>query len=301
VAARAFAELPLGFPKLLVSTVAAGDTRPYLAGGDVALVYPVVDLAGLNPISERVLTNAVAAVAGMAAVAEAAPAPAGPVVALTMFGITTPCVDRVRARLRERGYVPVVFSANGAGGDAMEDLIDSGAVSGVVDVTTTELADRQVGGRLVARERRLEAAGERGIPQVVSLGALDVVNFGPWDTVPERFRARRLHRHNAEVTLMRTCPEECAALGSTIARKLNRGRGPRCVVVPLRGLSALSAPGAPFHNPAADAALFDALRASLADDVELVELDCHINDPDFADVLAERFEAAYAHKEPMTR
>jgi uncharacterized protein (UPF0261 family) len=183
----------------------------------------------------------------------------------------------------------------------MEDLIDSGAVTGVVDVTTTELADRQVGGWLVARERRLEAAGERGIPQVVSPGALDVVNFGPWDTVPERFRTRRLHRHNAEVTLMRTCPEECAALGLTIARKLNRGRGPRCVVVPLRGLSALSAPGAPFHDPAADAALFDALRASLADDIDLVELDCHINDPNFADALVERFEAAYAHKEPMTR
>ena len=305
VAARALAPLPLGFPKLVVSPVAAGDTRPYVAGADIALLNPVVDLAGINPISARVLSNAAAAIAGMARAAGAdSPAePAGPLVAMTMFGITTPCVERVRALLSERGYVPLVFSANGAGGDAMEDLIAGGTIAGVVDVTTTELADRLVGGILAAGQRRLEAAGAAGVPQVVSLGALDAVNFGPWDSVPERFRDRRLHRHNPQVTLLRTSAEECAELGRTLAAKLNAGRGPRCVVVPLRGLSALSAPGAPFHDPAADAALFDALRADLSRGIELVEFDCHINDPAFASAVADRFAAVYqlSHKEPVTR
>jgi uncharacterized protein (UPF0261 family) len=209
----------------------------------------------------------------------------------------------VRALLSERGFVPLVFSANGAGGDAMEALIAGGSIAGVVDVTTTELADRLVGGILPAGERRLEAAGAAGVPQVVSLGALDSVNFGPWDTVPERFHGRRLHRHNPQVTLLRTSAQECAELGRTLAAKLNAGHGPRCVVVPLRGLSALSAPGGPFQDPAADRALFDVLRAELARDVELVELDCHINDPAFAAAVADRFAAVYdlSHKESVTR
>lgn len=295
VAARACVSLPLGFPKLLVSTVAAGNTGPYVAGADIALLHPVVDLAGINPISARVLCNAAAAVAGMARAADAfePPAEPGPIVAMTMFGITTPCVDRVRALLSDRGYVPLIFSANGVGGDAMETLIAAGSVAGVIDVTTTELADRLVGGRLVADQRRLEVAGEQGLPQVVSLGALDVVNFGPLDTVPERFRDRQLHCHNPEVTLMRTRPDECAELGRTLAAKLNKGRGPRCVLVPLRGLSALSGPGAPFHDPDADRALFDAIRAELSREVELVEVDCHINDPAFAVALVGRFEETF--------
>jgi uncharacterized protein (UPF0261 family) len=303
VAAQALAALPLGFPKLVVSPVAAGETRPYVGGTDIALMNPVVDLAGLNPISASVLANAAAAVAGMARAAVAPSAPAGPLVAMTMFGITTPCVDRVRALLAEQGYVPLVFSANGAGGDAMEQLIAGGTVAGVIDVTTTELADRLVGGILAAGERRLEGAGAAGLPQVVVPGALDCVNFGPWDSVPERFRRRRLHRHNPQVTLLRTSAHECATLGRTLAAKVNAGHGPRSVVVPLGGLSALSAPGAPFHDPVADQALFDALRDKLARDVELVELDCHINDPVFAAAVADRFAATYqlSNKEPVTR
>ena len=303
VASQALAALPLGVPKLIVSTVASGDTRPYIGGADIALLPPVVDLAGVNPISARVLHNAAAAVAGMARAPFDASAPSGPLVALTMFGITTPCVEAVRGRLDERGYVPLVFSANGVGGDTMEALIADGSIAGVADVTTTELADALVGGILAAGERRLEGAGAAGIPQVVSLGALDVVNFGPWETVPERFRGRRLHRHNPNVTLMRTTPEECTALGRTLAAKLNAGHGPRCLVVPLRGLSALSGPGGPFHDPVADRALVDALRAGLSSDVKLIELDYHINDRAFAFALADRFEAVFAssHKESMTQ
>ena len=304
IASQALAALPLGVPKLIVSPVASGDTRPYVGGADIAMLHPVVDLAGVNPISARGLYNAAAAAAGMAHAAAAySPAPApGPLVALTMFGITTPCVDALRVLLEERGYVPLVFSANGAGGDAMEALIAGGSVAGVVDATTTELADALVGGILAAGERRLEVAGETGVPQVVSLGALDVVNFGPSDTVPGRFRERRWYRHNPNVTLVRTTAEECAELGRTLAARLNAGHGPRCVVVPLRGLSSLSGAGAPFDDPVADHALFDALRSELSRDVELVELDCHINDPDFALALADRFEAVYerSHKEQVT-
>jgi uncharacterized protein (UPF0261 family) len=303
--ASAMAALPLGFPKLLVSTVAAGDTRPYVEGADIAMLHPVVDLAGINPISARVLDNAAAAVAGMAQAPRRATRreAGGPLVGMTMFGITTPCVDGVRALLADRGYVPLVFSANGVGGTSMEQLIADGSIAGVVDVTTTELADRLVGGILPAGAHRLEAAGARGIPQVVSLGALDVVNFGPPDSVPEPFRDRRLYQHNPAVTLMRTSPEESDGLGRALAAKLNGGHGPRTVVAPLRGLSALSGPGAPFHDPDADRALLDALRAELADDVELLELDSHINDPAVAVALADRFHAAYQQfqKESVNR
>lgn len=303
--ARAMRALPVGFPKLIVSTVAAGDTRPFVGGRDVAMLYPVVDVAGLNPISTRVLANAAAAAAGMAQAAGEAPAPAstGALVGLTMFGITTACVDRVRARLAAAGFVPLVFSANGVGGTSMEELIAEGSITGVVDATTTELADLLVGGILPAGPTRLETAGARGIPQVVSLGALDVVNFGPPDTVPRPLRHRRLYRHNPAVTLMRTDADESARLGHAIAAKLNGGHGSRTVVAPLRGFSALSAPGGPFHDPKADRALLDALRTSLSTDVELVELDHNINDAEVADVLADRFAAAYElanHKERST-
>jgi uncharacterized protein (UPF0261 family) len=304
LASRALGSLPFGVPKLIVSTVVAGDTRPFVGDADFSLMYPVVDLAGINEVSGQVLANAAAAIAGMARAWETAEAHGDgrPLVGLTMFGITTPCVDRVRAQLERAGYGSLVFSANGVGGRSLERLVAEGRLAGVVDVTTTELADLLVGGILPAAEGRLEAAGRRALPQVVSLGALDAVNFGPPDTVPERFRERCLHRHNAAVTLMRTTAEECAELGRTVAAKLAAGSGPRSVLVPLGGLSALSAPGGPFHDPDADAALFEALRADLPHDVELIELDCHINDPEFADALAERFDAAYrvANKETVT-
>lgn len=296
IASQASAALPLGVPKLIVSPVASGDTRPYVGGTDIAMLHPVVDLAGVDPLSARELYNAAAAVAGMArAAADYPPVVAsGPLVALSMFGITTPCADALRALLEERGYVPLAFSANGAGGDSMEALIAGGSIAGVIDTTTTELADALVGGILAASEHRLERAGEAGVPQVVSLGALDVVNFGRPDTVPQRLRDRRWYRHNPNVTLVRTSAEESAELGRVLAGKLNAGHGPRCVVVPLRGLSSLSGAGAPFDDPVADHALFDVLRSELSVDVELVELDCHINEPDFALALADRFEAVYA-------
>ncbi|MEA2250965.1 MAG: hypothetical protein QOI62_2373 [Solirubrobacteraceae bacterium] len=304
VAAGALSVLPLGVPKLLVSTVVAGDTRPFVGDGDFTLMYPVVDLAGINRVTERVLGNAAAAIAGMARAHEerTEPAEGRPLIGLTMFGVTTPCVERVRQILAERDYEPLVFSANGVGGRSMERLVAEGDIVGVVDVTTTELADRLVGGILPAADGRLEAAGRLGLPQVVSVGALDVVNFGPWETVPERFRGRRLHRHNSAVTLMRTSPEEAAQLGAELAELVAGGRGPRAVVLPLRGTSTLSAPGGPFHDPDADAALAAALRNGLSEDVELIELDTHINDPDVATALAERFDAAYrtASKETVT-
>lgn len=293
LAGAAFGGLPLGVPKLVVSTVVAGDTRPFIGDADFTLMYPVVDLAGINRISARMLANAAAAVAGMAS---APPLPwlgdDRPLVGVTMFGITTPCAERVRSLLSGRGIEALVFSANGVGGRSMERLIREGRLAGVVDVTTTELADRLVGGILPATDGRLEGAGAQGLPQVVSPGALDVVNFGPFDTVPDRFRGRRLLRHNAAVTLMRTTPEECAQLGAELAAKLAAGHGPRTVVLPLRGMSELSLPGGPFHDPDADAALFAAVRDGLPADVELVELDTHINDPAVADALAERFAAA---------
>lgn len=295
IAATALGVLPVGVPKLIVSTVVAGDTRPFIGDADFTLMYPVVDIAGINSFSERVLSNAAAAIAGMAKarwpVSDVRPG--RPVIGLTMFGITTPCVDRVRHLLALKGYDSLVFSANGIGGQSMERLIHEGQIGGVVDITTTEFADLLVGGICPATDRRLEAAGDRGIPQVLSVGGLDVVNFGPWDTVPQCFRDRKLYRHNSAVTLMRTSATEAAELGRMIGAKLAQGRGRRCIVLPLRGLSSLSAPGKPFHDPEADQALFSALRGALPESVEVVELDTDINDPAVAAALAEHFDAAY--------
>ena len=232
----AMRSLPIGVPKLIVSTMAAGDTRPYIGESDIAMLHPVVDIAGINRISARILGNAAAAIAGMARASEAAMgAPLGaayravdarPLIAATMFGVTTPCVTVAREHLEALGYEVLVFHATGSGGRAMEALIRAGSLDGVLDVSTTELADEIGGGVLSAGPGRLEAAGAAGIPQVVSLGALDMINFGPLDTVPERFRSRNLHRHNASVTLMRTTPEENARVGRLIAAKLNNARGP---------------------------------------------------------------------------
>ncbi|MEA2333289.1 MAG: hypothetical protein QOH58_3427 [Thermoleophilaceae bacterium] len=307
LAATAMRALPLGVPKMIVSTVVAGDTRPFLGDSDITLAYPVVDIAGLNRFSERVLANAAGAIAGMARAREGF-RPSGaarPLVGATMFGVTTPCVTRVRRLLDERGFETLVFNANGTGGRSMERLLAEGELAGTVDVTTTELADELVGGILSAGPDRLAEGGAAGAPRVVSLGALDMVNFGPADSVPERFGERRLYRHNPAVTLMRTSAEECAELGRQIARKLSGSKGPCAVLMPLRGVSALSVAGQPFHDPEADAALFGALRAEAPANVALVELDLAINDPEFADALAERFVDLYDHshdkKELVTR
>jgi uncharacterized protein (UPF0261 family) len=289
--------LPVGVPKLIVSTMAAGDTRPYVGERDIAMLYPVVDIAGINRVSARILGNAAAAIAGMAGAAAAersqdgeAGSAAGlrPLVAATMFGVTTPCVTVARERLEALGYEVLVFHATGSGGRAMEALIRSGSIDGVLDATTTELADEVGSGVLSAGPDRLEAAGAAGIPQVVSLGALDMINLGPLETVPEPFRSRVLHVHNSSVTLMRTTAEENAILGRLIAEKVNAAIGPVTVFIPTAGVSMIDAPGQPFYDPVADAALFDALRTSLRPDVERVEMAVNINDPMFARAMADR-------------
>lgn len=288
IATRAMRALPVGVPKLMVSTMASGDTRPYVGEADVAMMYSVVDISGINAISERILANAAAAVAAMAQVEIPRRAEARPLVGATMFGVTTPCVTRARERLEELGYEVLVFHATGAGGRSMEALARGGFLVGILDVTTTELADELVGGVLSAGPDRLEAAGELGLPQVVSLGALDMVNFGPLDTVPERFRGRNLYEHNPTVTLMRTTPDECRELGRTIGRKLAAARGPVALYVPLRGVSMIATEGGPFHDAPADEALREGLRETLSDAVELHELDLDINDPAFAEAMADR-------------
>jgi uncharacterized protein (UPF0261 family) len=290
----AMRELPVGVPKLMVSTVASGDTRPYVGAVDVTMMYSVVDIAGINQISARILTNAAAAIAGMADAQAIEVAETGrPLVGATMFGVTTPCVTRARERLEELGYEVLVFHATGTGGQSMEALMRGGFIAAALDATTTELADDLVGGVLSAGPDRLEAAGEVGIPQVVSLGALDMVNFGPMETVPERFRNRRLYVHNPTITLMRTTPEECAELGRRIARKLNAARGPVSLFVPLRGISLIAVEGQVFHDPDADEALLAALRADLDESVDVRELDTDINDPAFAEAMADRLHALY--------
>jgi len=290
LATEAMRALPVGVPKLMVSTVASGDTRPYVGAVDVTMMYSVVDISGMNQISERILTNAAGAIAGMARAYEDLRPAANtkPLITASMFGVTTPCVTAAREWLERHGYEVLVFHATGAGGRSMEALIEAGFIAGSLDVTTTEWADELVGGVLSAGPHRLEAAGAKPIPQVVSLGALDMVNFGPMDTVPEKFRGRNLYVHNPTVTLMRTTPEECAQLGRIIAEKLNAAKGPTALFIPLRGVSMIAVEGKPFYDPAADEALIGAVKAHLGPNVELHELDMDINDPRFAEAMAER-------------
>jgi uncharacterized protein (UPF0261 family) len=287
IAAAAMQALPVGFPKLVVSTLAAGDAGAIAGVKDVTMMPSVVDIAGLNRLSARIIANAAGAIAGMVNAAPPAAREARPLVAATMFGVTTPCVTRARQVLEEAGYEVLVFHAVGTGGRSMEELVRGGFIAGVLDITTTELADELVGGVLSAGPDRLEAAGAAGVPQIVSLGALDMVNFGAPETIPEKHAGRRLYRHNPLVTLMRTTPEENAELGRIIAAKLGRARGPTVLMVPLRGVSLIDAEGQPFHDPEADAALFGALREHLPANVELVEIDAAINDERFAVTAAE--------------
>ncbi|WP_067456495.1 Tm-1-like ATP-binding domain-containing protein [Actinomadura macra] len=285
IAARAVRDLPIGLPKVIVSTMAAGDVAPYVGARDVTMTYSVVDIAGVNRVSRLILGNAAAAAAGMARAHGARPATEDgrPLVGASMFGVTTPAVDAARERLEELGYEVLVFHATGAGGRALEGLAGDGLLAGVLDLTTTELADDLVGGVLSAGPDRLTAAGRRGVPQVVAPGALDMVNFGPRDTVPERFEDRTLYVHNPTVTLMRTTAEEMAELGRRVAAKLAAATGPAELFVPLRGVSALDAPGMPFQDATADAACFEALRA-----VPGKRLDLHVNDPEFGRAMAAR-------------
>src|SRR5262245_59479221 len=288
IAAAAMRVLPVGAPKLIVSTLASGDTRPYVGASDLSMTYSVVDISGLNRISERILSNAAGAIAGMARVSVPEGEGARPLIGATMFGVTTPAVTRARERLEELGYEVLVFHATGTGGQSMEALARDGFLAGVLDLTTTELADELVGGVLSAGPDRLEAAGALGLPQVVSLGALDMVNFGPRETVPPQFDSRNIYVHNPTVTLMRTTPEECAELGRQIARKLSAAVGPTALFVPLKGVSMIATEGGPFHDAVADDALFSAVREEIGDNVELHELDLDVNDPAFADAMANR-------------
>ncbi|MFO0959880.1 MAG: GNAT family N-acetyltransferase [Isosphaeraceae bacterium] len=321
IGTAAMRALPVGIPKVMVSTLASGQTRPFVGGSDIAMFHSVADIAGLNRLTRTILINAAYAMAGMLMTGERIlrnfqyspigqvsreagegdflddpevrfiedePPPDRPVIAATMFGVTTPCVDHARRLLESLGFEVWVFHATGVGGQAMEGLIRDGQVQGVLDLTTTEVADERVGGVLSAGPDRLDAAGKAGIPQVVSLGALDMVNFGPKATVPERFQGRKLHVHNANVTLMRTTPEENAELGAWIASKLRNSTGPTALIVPRGGVSGIDAPDKPFWDPEADAALFRALEEGLEGDprVRLIERPENINDPAFAEAAA---------------
>ncbi|MEV5200007.1 Tm-1-like ATP-binding domain-containing protein [Streptomyces sp. NPDC053720] len=292
IAARAMQALPIGVPKVLVSTMASGDVSPYVGSSDITMMYSVVDVAGINSVSTQIMGNAVAAAAGMAIHHERRlnePQPQGrPLIGASMFGVTTRAVDAARQRLDELGYEVLVFHATGAGGRALEKLAAGGFLSGVLDLTTTELADDLVGGVLSAGPDRLTAAGRAGLPQVVAPGALDMVNFGALDTVPERFAGRRFLEHNPTVTLMRTTADEMAELGASMGRKLASAHGPTAVLWPLGGVSAVDAPGGPFHDPEADAAGLASLRAALRGSaVDLREIGAHLNDASFAVAAAD--------------
>jgi uncharacterized protein (UPF0261 family) len=291
IATAAMRALPFGVPKLMVSTLAGGQVRPYVGVRDILMLPSVVDISGLNRISRTVLANAAHAMIGMVRGQRlGVHGPEGgkerPLITATMFGVTTPCVEAARKVMEAAGYEVLVFHATGTGGQTMESFVADGMIRGVLDITTTELADELVGGVLSAGRDRLTAAGLRAVAQVISLGALDMVNFGPPETVPERFHGRRFYQHNPTVTLMRTTPEENDRLGKEIAEKASAACGPTAVLVPLRGVSAIDKEGQPFWWPEADQALFQSLRQWLSPQVKLIELDMHINDRPFAEVAA---------------
>ena len=302
IATAAMRALPYGFPKLMVSTLASGDIKPYVGTTDICMMPSVLDIAGLNHVSRRIISNAAGAICGMVRSEAGVALDKKPAIAATMFGVTTPCITAARHILEERGYEVLVFHATGTGGQAMEKLIEDGAFRAVLDLTTTELADELVGGVMSAGPHRLEAAGRSGIPQVVCPGAIDMVNFGPRETVPAQFRGRNLYVHNPSVTLMRTTPEECAEIGRITAIKLNRASGPVTVLIPLRGVSAIDKIGGPFYSPEALDAYRRALKASLSPAIRVIELDAHINDPEFAlaaaDLLMESLGAPMETRAP---
>jgi uncharacterized protein (UPF0261 family) len=288
IGTSAMKALPLGVPKVMLSTLASGMVRQFVGDKDIFMLNAVVDILGINRVSRQVLSQAARAMAGL--VTHPGPLPESddkPLVAATMFGVTTPCVERARETLERAGCEVLVFHATGNGGQAMESLISEGLFAAVLDVTTTELADEHAGGFLSAGPERLTAASRAGIPQVVSTGALDMANFFAPESVPAKFSGRLFYRHNANVTLMRTTSEENARIGADIARKLSAATGPVSVLLPARGVSAIDKEGQPFDDPAARRALHAAIRSGL-NDVEVVELDLHINDPEFADAAAHK-------------
>jgi uncharacterized protein (UPF0261 family)/ABC-type branched-subunit amino acid transport system ATPase component len=286
LATPAMRALPIGVPKVMVSTMASGDTRPYVGPSDICMMYSVTDVQGINRISEKVLANAAHALAGMVTHPVPAETATRPALGLTMFGVTTPCVQAVTKRLSEQ-YDCLVFHATGVGGQSLEKLAESGLLEGVIDVSTTEVADEIVGGVLSAGPQRMDVFARQALPYVGSCGALDMVNFGAWDSVPERFRGRRLYKHNPTVTLMRTTADECRLIGAFIARKLNAMTGPVRFLIPEGGVSAIDKPGGPFADPEADRVLFETVTSQFrpGPDRKLLRLPLHINDEAFADAL----------------
>jgi uncharacterized protein (UPF0261 family) len=285
IGTAAMRALPIGFPKLMVSTLAAGNTAPYVGTKDIVMMPSIVDVNGLNRLSRLLLARAAGAICGMV---EAEPPAAAdkPLICASMFGNTTECVNAAKKILEEAGYEVLVFAATGTGGRIMESLIESGMISGVLDITTTEWADELVGGVLNAGPTRLEAAGKAGVPAIVTPGCLDMVNFGEPSSVPEKFKGRRFYPHNPQVTLMRTNAEEGTRLGRILADKLNAYTAPVTVLIPRRAISVISAPGQPFHDPHADEALFSSLKAHLRSDIPVIDMDCEINAPEFAAACA---------------
>jgi uncharacterized protein (UPF0261 family) len=281
IASAAMRPLPIGFPKFIVSTLASGNTAHYVGTSDIVMMPAVVDVQGLNRISRTILARAAGAICGMVEAAVAS-VDDKPLIVASMFGNTTKCIEAAVPLLEQAGYEVLVFHATGTGGRAMEALIASGLVAGVLDITTTELADELVGGVLTAGPERLDAAARHGVPAIIAPGCLDMVNFGERPSVPEKFAGRTFYAHNPQVTLMRTTPEECAALGRLVATKVNASRGPVTVLIPRRGISVVSAAGGPFWDQHADAALFESLETGLRPDIPRIALDCEINDPAFA-------------------
>ena len=289
LATPAMRQLPLGVPKVMVSTMASGDVSPYVGTSDIVMIPSVVDAEGLNDISKVIFSNAANAVVGMVQNRKEIESDGKPLLAATMFGVTTPCVKAAEDYLHEQGYDVLAFHATGTGGKCMEALIDQGFIKGVLDLTTTEWCDEVVGGVLNAGPGRLTAAGKNGIPQVVSVGALDMVNFGPMDTVPAQFKDRNLYKHNPTVTLMRTTADELKSIGHEIATRLTDATGKTTLMLPLKGVSMIDVEGQPFYDAEADKVLFDTLRTELeGSNVEIVELDTDINDKEFAVAAAKK-------------
>ncbi|MFM8619099.1 MAG: Tm-1-like ATP-binding domain-containing protein [Opitutaceae bacterium] len=289
IATAGMRALPVGFPKLMVSTLASGQTAHYVGTTDITMMPAIVDVAGVNRVSRAIFANAAGAICGMVEARQTSRSTVAdrPLIVASMFGNTTPCVTEAKRLLEAAGYEVLVFAATGNGGRAMESLIGSGLVAGVLDITTTEWADELVGGVLTAGPERLDATARAKIPAIVTPGCLDMVNFGEPSSVPAKFAGRNFYQHNAQVTLMRTTPAECAELGRILAEKLNRYPAPVTFLIPRRAISVISAAGQPFHDPAADAALFSAVKAGLRRDIPVVELDVEINDPVFARACAE--------------
>lgn len=289
----ALRSLPIGVPKILVSTVASGNVAPYIGASDICLLYSITDMTGLNRISRTILANAAGALLGMTQHAKTQEETGRATIGLTMFGVTTPCVQQITAALAD-DFDTLVFHATGTGGQSFEKLVDSGLVSAGIDITTTEVADMLVGGVFPGTEDRFGAFIRTGAPWIGSCGALDMVNFGAMDAVPPRFRNRRLHVHNPQVTLMRTTPEECDRIGSWIGERLNLCEGEVRLLIPEGGISAIAGPGQPFHDPEADAALCNALQRAIRPTAkrQLQRLPFHINSPEFANAVLDAFRDA---------